>query len=92
MICLKCNHYINPDREMEIEQNSAECQCPCHPWNKRICPGCQKEFDKEDLIKYYDKHNIYSGFACSDECAKVLPGQGEMWDYDDSLEQIEDDY
>jgi hypothetical protein len=33
MICLRCNHYVRPDREMDIEQQSVFCKCVCHPWN-----------------------------------------------------------
>ncbi len=33
MICLTCGHYSNPDGEMEREQRSGACACPCHPWN-----------------------------------------------------------
>lgn len=32
MICLKCCHYMNPDREMERVQGSTYCRCDCHPW------------------------------------------------------------
>lgn len=33
MICLRCNHYARPDREMERAQGSTDCACGCHPWN-----------------------------------------------------------
>ena len=33
MICLRCGHYTHPDREMDREQRSADCRCPCHPGN-----------------------------------------------------------
>lgn len=45
-----------------------------------ICQICEKQVDY--LERYYDRHGIYSGKACSDKCAKQLPGQGDMWDYD----------
>lgn len=92
MICLRCNHYIDPDREMAKEQDSYSCECECHPWNKVECPGCHKKFNPKDLERFYDRHAIYSGRACSDKCAEILPGQGKNWNYDDSFEQIEDDY
>jgi hypothetical protein len=44
------------------------------------CPVCRKP--AEQLTPYYDRHNIYSGKACSDECARDLPGQGDMWNYE----------
>jgi len=34
-----------------------------------------------DSAPRYDRHGIYSGRAC-DRCAKALPGQGKMWDYE----------
>jgi hypothetical protein len=44
------------------------------------CPVCHKPTDY--LQRYYDRHNIYSGRACSDKCAATLPGLGDMWEYD----------
>lgn len=58
--------------------------------DKIECPGCRKLFSPSDLTRYYDRHRIYSGRACSDECSKVLPGQGEMWAYE-AEEPIEAD-
>lgn len=55
---------------------------------KLVCRVCEKEVDY--LERYYDRHGIYSGKACSDKCAKSLPGQGDMWDYD-AEEPIEPD-
>lgn len=52
------------------------------------CPGCKRITD--EWSRYYDRHHIYSGRACSDECARTLPGQGEMWDYE-AEESLEDD-
>ena len=46
------------------------------------CPGCQGLFEPHELVRYHDRHNIYSGRACSDHCARELPGQGDMWDYE----------
>lgn len=41
MICLRCGHYIVPDREMAREQRSNDCTCDCHPWNKKgTCQRC----------------------------------------------------
>lgn len=49
MVCLTCNHVINPDREMANEQQSNDCKCSCHPWNKPKqeeagveCPTCKR--------------------------------------------------
>ena len=44
------------------------------------CPICHEQTDF--LLRYYDRHNLYSGRACSDSCARSLPGQGAMWDYE----------
>lgn len=33
MICLICNHYTHPDRELDRVQGSVHCRCECHPWN-----------------------------------------------------------
>jgi hypothetical protein len=52
------------------------------------CPICSKQVDW--LERYYDRHGIYSGRACSDACARSLPGQGDMWDYD-AEEPIDDE-
>ena len=52
------------------------------------CPVCHKDTDY--LERYYDRHNIYSGRACSDRCAATLPGQGNMWNYE-PCEDIEGD-
>ena len=52
-----------------------------------ICQICNRKVDY--LERYYDRHGIYSGKACSDKCARNLPGQGEMWDYeaDEAIEE-----
>lgn len=38
MICLRCGHYAQPDREMARVQGSDDCPCMCHrpdPWADR---------------------------------------------------------
>ena len=30
MICLRCGHYIEADRELAREQRSDDCACRCH--------------------------------------------------------------
>ncbi len=45
-----------------------------------ICGVCDKTVDY--LHPYYDRKNYYSGRACSDKCARSLPGQGGMWNYE----------
>ncbi len=52
------------------------------------CPVCRKP--AEQLTRYHDRHGIYSGKACSDVCARDLPGQGSMWNYE-AEEPIEPD-
>ena len=52
------------------------------------CGVCGKTTDY--LERFYDRHNIYSGRACSEKCGMTLPGQGEMWDYD-AEEPIEEE-
>lgn len=54
---------------------------------KNKCPICGK---KDYLERYYDRHDIYSGRACSKKCSRELPGQGDMYYYDDDID--EDDY
>lgn len=56
--------------------------------NRPMCQICDKPADC--LRRYYDRYNIYSGLACSDRCARQLPGQGEMWDYE-AQEDVEGD-
>ena len=58
-----------------------------HLPTERECPVCKKKVDY--LERFYDRHNIYSGRACSDACARSLPGQGAMWNYD-AEEPLED--
>jgi hypothetical protein len=53
-----------------------------------ICPVCEKP--AEYLERYYDRHGIYSGRACSEQCSQKLPGQGIMRDYE-ADEPIEED-
>lgn len=48
MICLHCNHYINPDSEMARVQESNNCKCDCHPWNKEVREIANPSDDKED--------------------------------------------
>lgn len=45
---------------------------------KRLCGKCESG---RAAYERYDRHGIYSGKAC-DKCAKDLPGQGSMWDYE----------
>ena len=52
------------------------------------CGVCHKETDY--LIPFYDRHNCYSGRACSEKCGEELPGQGAMRDYE-AEEPIEED-
>lgn len=47
---------------------------------KEVCRVCEKEVDY--LERYYDRFGIYSGKACSNKCAKQLPGQGGMYNYE----------
>lgn len=32
MICFRCGHYSQADREMAREQGSDACGCACHTW------------------------------------------------------------
>jgi hypothetical protein len=40
MICFTCGHYSHPDGEMQRVQQSGDCACRCHPWNRTVltCP------------------------------------------------------
>lgn len=55
---------------------------------RQFCSVCNKEVDY--LERYYDRNGIYSGKACSDKCARKLPGQGDMWNYEND-EPIEEE-
>jgi hypothetical protein len=35
MICLRCGHYTHPNSELDLDQGSTDCACPCHPWNAK---------------------------------------------------------
>jgi len=52
------------------------------------CNICEKDVDY--LERYYDRFGIYSGRACSDKCARSLPGQGDQYDYEPE-EPLEED-
>jgi RNA polymerase subunit RPABC4/transcription elongation factor Spt4 len=41
------------------------------------CPRC----GKREAEEWHDRFGIYSGKAC-DQCAHLLPGQGDTWDYE----------
>jgi hypothetical protein len=64
------------ENQMTVEQEMKEC------------PVCHKQTDY--LIPFYDRHNCYSGRACSDKCGDTLPGQGAMRNYE-AEEPIEED-
>lgn len=51
----------------------------------RPCPYC----DSPESEARYDRHGIYSGRSC-DKCLTNLPGQGDMWDYENE-EPLEED-
>lgn len=60
--------------------------------DKLICRICGEE--AEYLKRFFDRNGIYSGRACSEECGSLLPGQGEMWNYDpeEDIEPSEEYY
>lgn len=68
----------------EHDLRDAPATCPARAERELVpaltCPICERETDY--LTRYFDRHGIYSGRACSDACARSLPGQGAMWDYE----------
>lgn len=60
--------------------------------NKKICPICQKEYRREDMLYTLDCHGIVYRLVCH-KCFVKLMGKGYDGEYYTEVdEQIENDY
>ena len=58
----------------------------------RVCPVCQKEVEREDMIFTRDCHGIAFRLVCFDCYEKLMEKGYDGEYYDEADEQIEDDY
>lgn len=63
MICLRCNHYRNADRELAGVQGSDDCSCSCHD-----------PFVSSVMLRTCHRCGFPINGARCDRCPKTLPG------------------
>lgn len=70
MICLRCNHYTHPDREMAAHQGSDSCRCSCHPWNRHVLSQCENLDDHGRRCGNKGKYRDGAQRYLCDDCAE----------------------
>lgn len=86
--CDQCEE-LKAERRKRKKENT---QMQSEEKDVRVCPVCRKEVEREDMIFTRDCHGIAFRLVCFD-CYKKLMQKGYDGEYyNESDEQIEDDY
>lgn len=93
--CDICRHKIMTGRDGDVEdcrRREFGLRCEFEERDIRVCPVCNNEADRGDMLFTRDCHGIAFRLVC-DGCYQRIMAKGyDGQYYDDQDEQIEDDY